>query len=503
MSAYDSTLGVKLADILDGYQIDSPVPEITLQKMTANTAELKEGDAFLALNGVSRHGIDFALNAEQAKASVVLFDSTDEYAKQRLVLLNKQMSIPLLGVAHLNRVHGEILSRCYGEPSKQMQLIGVTGTDGKSSVTHLLVQAFTRLGLSAASIGTLGIGIANDLKPNSHTTPDAGSIQSYLADFLQQKCEIVVMEVSSHALHQYRVEGCAFDIALLTNLSSDHLDYHQDIKHYAAAKEQLFHWDTLSARVLNGDDKFGQALTSKFDASSVVAYSANQDKSQSTVYLKSVEKKDRLKVLTIETPKGELIVETQLIGDFNIDNILALVSTLVALDYDLKRLQKACHLLTPIPGRMEQIASLDGKQVIVDFAHTEQALTASLKAAKDQTNGQLWCVFGCGGDRDRSKRAPMGRIAERYADYLVITDDNPRSEDPQQIVNDILQGCAREHHIVNDRKAAIEFAVSKANQNDTVLIAGKGHENFQIVGDKKIPFRDQVIASEALQVSYD
>jgi len=505
MSAMKLVSEKHLSELLSGFATATDVPNMVFQNISSDSKALEKGDVFLAIEGVSRHGIDFALNANQAQAGIVLYDAQDSYALERLTLLSKQMNILLLGVIGLNEQYGELISRFYAEPSKQMTLIGVTGTDGKTSVTHLLTQALARLGKKVGSIGTLGVGLANNLVDTGLTTPNADAVQKALANFNEQECEAVVMEVSSHALHQYRVVGCEFDVALLTNLGSDHLDYHQNLSHYADAKERLFHWKSLSTRVLNQDDSFGQALALKFEQSSVLAYSANaleqENKSLADVTLKSVTKITGGKELIIQLPSADIKIETQLIGGFNIDNILAVVSVLIALDVPATDIAKACSQLQPIPGRMQQINVTDIKQVIVDFAHTAQALKASLIAAKEQCQGQLWCVFGCGGDRDISKRPKMGVIAELYADQIVITDDNPRHEDAKKIVSDILRGCQKPEQlqIIHDRKMAIHYAIAQAQEGDTILIAGKGHESFQLVGDHKLPFSDQYVAEQCLR----
>lgn len=503
MTAVNINSEKKLSDLIKGFDVNGEIPYLLVNNLSSDSQKLKAGDVFLAVKGVSRHGIDFSLNASQAKAGIVLYDSNDDYAIERLTLLSKQMTVPLLGIDRLNELYGDIISRFYGEPSKSMAMIGVTGTDGKTSVTHLLTQALSRLNKKVGSIGTLGVGLANELVDTGLTTPNADFVQKSLADFKDQGCDTVVMEVSSHALHQYRVVGCEFDVALLTNLGSDHLDYHHDLSHYADAKERLFHWESLSTRVLNYDDSFGQALALKFDKSSVLAYSADaidQQKSAADVALKSIRPIQGGKELTIKTSSGILTIETSLIGDFNIENILAVISVLIALNISIDEMSHACSQLKSIPGRMEQVNVTGLKQVIVDFAHTAQALKASLKAAKEQCTGDLWCVFGCGGDRDKSKRAKMGVIAELFADKIVITDDNPRNEDPKRIVNDILLGCKQPHHqVIHDRKLAISYAIEQAKEGDTILIAGKGHESFQIVRDHKIPFSDQYVASQCLR----
>lgn len=493
-----------LSDLLNGFSTDGDIPNLLLKNISSDSRKLQAGDVFLAIKGVTRHGIDFSLNAHRVKAGIVLYDSNDDYAEERLGLLSKQMTIPVLGVDGLNEHYGEFISRFYAEPSNNMTLIGITGTDGKTSITHLLSQALSRLGHKVGSIGTLGVGLANELVDSGLTTPNADLIQKSLADFNAQNCDTVVMEVSSHALQQYRVVGCRFDIALLSNLGSDHLDYHQNLSHYAAAKERLFHWDCLSTRVLNKDDALGQALALKFKKSSVLTYSAGVLKhknSAADVRLEALYSVQGSKILSIQTPDALLSIATQLLGDFNIENILAVVSVLVALGKSPTEITQACTKLQPIVGRMEQINVTGLKQVIVDFAHTAQALKASLKAAKEQCKGQLWCVFGCGGGRDKSKRATMGIVAELFSDKIVITDDNPRHEDAHKIVDDILLGCKKvhQHRVIHDRKMAIKYAIEQSKEGDTVLIAGKGHESFQIIRDQKIPFSDQYVATQYLR----
>ncbi len=497
--------GKSLGELLAGMVVSQSVPSMMVKNITGNSREAKQEALFIALKGTQTHGIDFAIDAVKSGASVVLYDSFDAYCQQRIPLLQKQVKAHWLGIEHLSRLSGDIVSRFYDEPGRNLTIIGVTGTDGKTSVSHLLSQALTRLGYSVGSIGTLGYGVDNEFKNTVHTTPDSVALQSYLHEFLQRDCQYVVMEVSSHALHQYRVNGCQFDMAVLTNLGRDHLDYHKDVEQYAAAKARLFHDFDLSARVLNADDAFGQSLFASTKDSRVVRYSAKTgSEKEAEVRLLSREITDHGQDIVASTPLGEIRAHTQLMGDFNIDNTLACMSSLISLDYNRDEINHALADLKPIPGRMEKFSG-DQKlpTVVIDFAHTEQALRACLVTSRAHTRGKLWCVFGCGGDRDPGKRADMGRVAEQLADHVVVTDDNPRTEPAEQIVNQILIGMNNpdKASVVHSRLAAIEFALSQANGDDLVVIAGKGHEQEQIIGTERHPFSDRHVVKRIMRAN--
>jgi len=499
--------GMSLTELLSDFTTRDPVPPIEIHNIASNSTEITGGSAFIALPGINVNGIDYAIDAVKAGAVAVIYDAVDDYCQQRISLLRKQVDTHWIGVDQLERVHGHIVSRFFGDPGHAMTIVGVTGTDGKSSVTHLVTQALTRVGRTCASIGTLGYGIANDLTPDSLTTPDAVKLQSHLHRFLQQRCEYVVMEVSSHALEQYRVNGCDFDIAVLTNLGRDHLDYHGSHEQYAAAKARLFHEFELSGRVVNVDDTFGRRLCRSVEPDSLVRFSAATDHAlEAEVSLISVEFTDDGQNVRAMTPRGEVTAVTGLIGRFNVENLLACIATLVALGLEHDQLELAVKDLKPIPGRMEKFSGGHRMaSVVVDFAHTEQALRACLTASREHTAGRLWCVFGCGGDRDQGKRGGMGRAVEELADRVIVTDDNPRNESPQKIADEILAGMQRPDRacVVHNRQAAIEYALSQAAPEDLVVIAGKGHEQEQIVGNERRPFSDRHVVGRILQVARD
>ncbi len=492
--------GITTIDLFSGFVHASDLPQLPVKGITSNSQEVKAGDIFIALAGLTRHAIDFVPDAAAAGAVAVVYDAQDPYCQQRIPLLKKQLDINWIAVPDLQKVTGQIASRFYGHPSRQCKLIGITGTDGKTSVTHLLVQALTRLQTSVGSIGTLGYGLANRLSMTSYTTPDAITLQSLIFSMTQQGCETLVMEVSSHALEQYRVSGCSFDVAVLTNLGSDHLDYHGTPEHYATAKAALFEFPGLSSRVLNASDEFGRELAARHKSEHVLTYNADRDTAtRADVQLLQSHMSEQGLNITLSSPLGEIEIQSGLIGSFNIDNLLACVSVMIELGYEADRIEQAMQGLQPIPGRMQYLPSQSGQPaVLVDFAHTEQALEACLQAVKEYYKGELYCVFGCGGDRDQSKRSRMGRIAEQMADHVFITDDNPRYEAPQKIVEDILSGLQnpQQVRVIHDRKTAIKTALSQAKADDLVVIAGKGHEQIQIVGDQRLPFSDmQVVRS--------
>jgi len=507
MMVNDNIPGMRLTDLLAGFPLTDPVPAIEIHNIASNSAEVTPGTAFIALPGIRSNGIDYAIDAAKAGAVAVIFDANDEYSLKRIPLLRKQVNVAWVGVGDLERANGHIVSRFFGDPGRAMTIVGITGTDGKTSVAHLVVQALTRIGKRCASIGTLGYGVANELTPDQLTTPDSVSLQTRLYQFQQQRCEYVVMEVSSHALQQYRVNGCDFDIAVLTNLGRDHLDYHGSQESYAAAKARLFHDFDLSGRVVNADDSFGRQLVEGLDKDALIRYSASaSDAPEAEVRLEASEITRGGQNLRVATPRGSITAVTALIGRFNIENTLACIATLVALGLDRNQLEMAVKDLHSIPGRMEKFAGgADMATVVVDFAHTEQALRACLEACREHTTGRLWCVFGCGGDRDQGKRPGMGRAVEELADRAVITDDNPRNESPEKIASEILAGMRAPEKVcvVHNRQAAIEYALSQAAPQDLVVIAGKGHEQEQIIGRERRPFSDRHVVRRILQVNND
>ncbi len=503
MAHQNLTVSMTLKQLLQGFVEPEYLSDLPIQGISSNSQMLQAGDVFVAQAGIKHHAIDFSADAVKQGAVAVLYDASDSYSKQRIDLLEKQLSTQWIPVVDLNRMTGKIASRFYADPARALKLIAVTGTDGKTSVTHLLVQALTRVGKTAGSIGTLGYGVANRLNMLGYTTPDAICIQALLAELLQQGCEYIVMEVSSHALQQYRVSGCEFDIALLTNLGSDHLDYHGTLEQYAAAKSQLFEYSSLTGRAFNVDDELGAKLFQQYNLDTSLAVNAHTQMTEhNSVSIKHSQMNEQGLEIVASTSLGDIRIQSALIGSFNVDNLLSCVAVLQLLGFDRQQIESAMEQLKPIPGRMEYYPAHNGyPAVVIDFAHTEQALEACLNAVKDSYQGALYCVFGCGGDRDQSKRPKMAAVAERLADHVILTDDNPRTESAQKIMNEIVVGLQHPElvRVIHDRAVAIKTAMTQANENDLLVIAGKGHEQFQIIGEQKIPFSDRDLVVEIRQ----
>jgi len=503
MTSISRQTEMTLMTLLKGFAVEDLVPDLQVTGLNIDSSKVKSGELFIAQAGLTRHAIDFVTDAVNSGAIAVIYDANDLYCLQRVQLLEKQHSVPFIPVANLQQKTGEIASRFYASPSHNFKLIGVTGTDGKTSVTHLLVQALTKLHKRVGSVGTLGYGLSNQLKMTQFTTPDAITLQSILFELSLGGSEYVVMEVSSHALEQYRVSGCQFDIAVLTNLGSDHLDYHGDQGNYQAAKSRLFEKPGISGRVLNADDDFGVLLTDRFKGEKVIAYSAdNANIFPAGVKLQSSSMTEKGIRILVATPVGQIEIQSGLIGEFNIENLLSCLSVLLLLGFNRQQIEGCMQGLQPIPGRMEYFPSVQHKPaVVIDFAHTKQALSACLNAVKNYTEGKLICVFGCGGDRDQSKRPQMAAVAEQLADQVVVTDDNPRNESPEQIMRDILSGFVNPDRVrvIHDRQTAIQTALAEASENDLVIIAGKGHEQVQVVGNQRLPFSDRFVVRQTLQ----
>ena len=499
-------------------------------KMTGDTRALKAGDVMMAYPvGNQRQLSDnrsFIAEALNKGAAVVLYEPAGLSA-DLLATCKDERCVP---VADLANQAGVIAAHWYGQPSQAMRVIGVTGTNGKTSVAQWIAQALNQKHQPSAMIGTLGAGLLTDIVPTGFTTPDAPRLQSVLSDIKNKGATSVAMEVSSHALDQGRVNGTYLDTAIVTNLSQDHLDYHGDMVEYAAAKKKIFSMPGLRHLVINADDAFGQDCLKKLsqsllqeNAPAIWAYSTLPENLLALpCYANAKQSSKFRKVLAshIEATKQgmtfELIVDgentgyinTKFIGTFNVSNALAVAATLLAGGMAVQQVKEAIEKLQPVKGRMELIEgkSSHAPLAVVDFAHTPDALEKVLKTLKpiaEKRQGKLWCVFGCGGDRDTTKRALMGRIAERDADHVMVTSDNPRSENPQAIIAEILTGFADASRVLTntDRATAILQVIRQAKPEDVVLVAGKGHEETQEIAGKKMPFSDQVHLQLAMEGS--
>jgi UDP-N-acetylmuramoyl-L-alanyl-D-glutamate--2,6-diaminopimelate ligase len=487
--------GQRLDHLLQGIAETTAAGPIVVSGLALDSREVRNGDAFFALRGTRGHGIEFVHGAVQRGASVVLAEAPS-------CVLNEDPGVPVLWIDSLHTFVGEIASRFFGRPSESMRVIGVTGTNGKTSTVQLLAQALEKLGHRAASIGTLGAGLHGRLREGERTTPDAIAVQRLMAEFHRDGATHVAMEVSSHALEQGRVAAMDFDVAAFTNLTRDHLDYHGSMQAYGAAKAKLFAWPTLEAAVINIDDAFGHELAHKL-ASGVRALtlSSTGDARASIVASDIVTSAEGV-TFQLRTPWGEHQVRSRLLGRFNVANLLTVVGCLGALGESFDRVVDAVESLKPVNGRMNRIGGVQGLPlVVVDYAHTPDALEQALTALRAHCDARLICVFGCGGERDAGKRPQMGEIAERLADIAIVTDDNPRGEDGDLIVSQILAGMKEPQAatVLRDREAAIRAALQMANVGDVVLIAGKGHETYQEGAGGKRAFDDMAVAQAILE----
>lgn len=469
-----------LAELLNNSLIPGDQP---IRGLTLDSRQVRPGDVFLALEGTQTHGQRFIDSAIQQGALAVLKDAPTVTVE---TLAN---GVPCIAVPHLSAQIGFLAARFYGHPSRDLHIVGVTGTNGKTSISHFIAQILHTQS-PCGLIGTLGYGLYGQLQTASHTTPDAIRLQTLFAQFREQNVRQVAMEVSSHALVQGRINGIEFDCAVFTNLTHDHLDYHQTMEAYGAAKKLLFQVPGLKTAVINVDDDFGKQILATLPSTvKPLTYSLTQPTVDVYAQIRGMTVNGC--ILQIKSAWGQADCQSPLLGEFNISNELAALTAL--LDYGLP-FSQVIELLTtlcPVRGRMERFGHAKSPTVVVDYAHTPDALQKVLIALRNHCTGQLWCVFGCGGNRDRGKRSVMGQIAQYYADKVVITDDNPRYEDPQAIVADILQGYPSPTAIIRDRAHAIRYALQQAHIGDIVLVAGKGHEDYQIVGDQRLAFSDR------------
>ncbi len=485
---------LRLADLFDGIAtVSGGNPPIGGLAMDSRL--VRPGDLFLACRGLTSHGLSFASDAIDRGAVAIAWEPDG------LEAVN--LPLPTVRVARLAERAGEIAARFYGHPSASLGVIGITGTNGKTSIAHYIAQSFDRPGDRAGIIGTLGTGLYGEVARTTHTTPDAVTNQRLLAECLARGASRVAMEVSSHALDQGRVGGVRFSTAVFTNLSHDHLDYHGSLEAYAAAKRKLFSWPELEAAVVNVDDAVGrEILASLPDGVRKVACSLQGPVGGVLSFWASeIGHGARGMDFRLHTPWGDAMIESRLVGRFNVANMLATAAVLQLDGRPFDDVVEALRALQPVCGRMETFGGDGQPLVVVDYAHTPDALRQVLEAVRPHAEHRVICVFGCGGDRDTAKRPLMGRIAEQLADITILTNDNPRSEQPERIVADIRAGLAEPDlmPVMLDRKAAIEAALALADTGDVVLIAGKGHEDYQIIGTQRFPFSDRDVVRAWLE----
>ena len=490
-----------LPALLEGYA--AGIPELAVTGVALDSRAVQPGELFLAVRGHAGHGLDHVAQALARGASAVAWEPVPGRAAPTL-------PVPAIAVERLGARAGDIAARWWRHPSRELFTVGITGTDGKTSTAHLIAQALDRLATPCAYFGTLGYGRLGALDSASHTTPDALRLQALLAAMRDAGTKACAMEVSSHALDQRRVAGVEFDVALLTNVGRDHLDYHGSLDDYAAAKFRLFDEYAAPTLILNRDDPHGRRWIAELGArrgssAGIVRYGIGGVVGTGDPHVLA----DELRLhagglsLAVRSSWGSARLDSRLLGRFNASNLLAALAALLSRGIALEAAVAALAESHTVPGRVEGFrAAAGGPLVVVDYAHTPQALSLVLAALRAHTAGQLICVFGCGGDRDRGKRPLMGAAAAQGADALIITDDNPRSEAPEAIVDEILGGLADARRaavrVIHDRANAIDTAIAQAGNDDVVLVAGKGHEATQTYGSEVRAFSDRAHVAKRL-----
>lgn len=500
MSAAPAEHGARLRELLAGLGVVDAATDRAVAGVQLDSRRLRSGELFLACAGCHGHGLDYLEQALAAGAAAIVYEPRGE----RLPAWHSGPGgrrVPLIPVEGLGARLGLIADRFYDAPSRAVFMVGVTGTNGKTSTSQFLAQTLHR-DAPCGVIGTLGNGLLDELEPGPNTTPDALSLHASLARMRDRGARSAVMEVSSHGLDQRRVDGVAFDCAVFTNLSRDHLDYHGDMAAYGAAKRRLFELPGLRQAVINHDDAFGKTLLAGLPTHiERLSYGLKRQGTAPDIHGEGVQPTPDGFRLQLHTPWGTGVLRSSLLGRFNASNLLAVAAVLLLQGRPLDEVLARLALIRPIPGRMERFGARRGQPlVVVDYAHTPDALSQALTALREHTPNRLWCVFGCGGERDQGKRPLMGAAAERGADVVVLTDDNPRRENPVDIIEQIISGLARPDaaHLVRDRGEAIRMAITEAAPGDTVLIAGKGHEVYQEIGGERRPYSDRAVVAELL-----
>jgi len=484
---------ITLAKLLLEAVLPAPIAALPVKNIAIDSRLVKPGDLFLAYPGTTMHGGDYVTIAIAQGASAVLIDA--DYPN--LPYLQEAITaIPLFPVKDLAQQISAIAGRFYQQPSHHLNVIGVTGTNGKTSTTHFIAQLLEQLGSTCGVMGTLGQGFRHNLQATGLTTSDARSIQCDLARFVEQGAKAVAMEVSSHGLMQQRVADVRFAVAVFTNLTQDHLDYHGTMQAYGAAKARLFTQPDLRYAVINTDDPFASELIAVLakDVESI-GYSLQTPQKNSLqhhVWLENIQYHAQGMQATLHSPWGQGELVTGLIGRFNLANVLAAISSVVLLGYLLPAVLAAAAHLMGVTGRMQRFGGKQQPMIVVDYAHTPDALAQALSSLQAHCKGRLFCIFGCGGDRDKSKRPLMAKAVAAHCDKIVVTNDNPRTEEPLAIITDILSGLTPSAEVLveTDREKAIDLVLQQAGPNDVILVAGKGHEDYQIIGQQRLPYSD-------------
>ncbi|MFZ2407843.1 MAG: UDP-N-acetylmuramoyl-L-alanyl-D-glutamate--2,6-diaminopimelate ligase [Methylobacter sp.] len=507
---------LRLKDLLNGLatvsdQDDMPIgrtgsipiatlsPSLAVVGLVLDSRDLVRGDVFVALAGAKQHGLAHVEQAINNGACAVIFDPAGN-GRQLAEALQSNIStlVPMIAVENLGLKLGELAARFYGDPSRLMTVIGITGTNGKTSCSQFLSQMLDDCGI----IGTLGWGEWGKLNKTLNTTPDALAIQKILAELLKNKKRAVAMEVSSHGLEQGRVNGVRFKGAVFTNISRDHLDYHGTMDAYVQAKLALLKTPGLVFAAVNLDDVYsGRIIAAVPESVQLWQFSAKGKTADSgeSVIAENIRHETGGIEFDVRWRNELRRVKVPLFGDFNVENVLAVLTVMLAMGVSLDDAVKKLTGVKPVDGRMERFGAETDPLIFVDYAHTPDALDKVLSSLRKHCKQDLWVVFGCGGNRDTGKRPQMGKIAEQWADHVVITDDNPRYENGLDIVNDILAGCrSAKVEVIQNREQAIQKVVASAAKNDCIVIAGKGHEQYQESNGVCVPFSDRQVVIDAL-----
>ncbi len=486
------TRAMLLSELLP--ELEGLSAELAVTGLVQDSREVAPGDAFVAIAGFGAHGLHFVDAARAAGASAILFEPP---APDDLPAPDDAIAVP-----GLRKRMGAMADQFHGQPSAAMTTVGVTGTNGKTSTVQLLAQAWTLRGQKAGTVGTLGAGVWPKIVPTGFTTPLVLRLHALLAELRDEGAQAVAMEVSSHALDQGRVDGVHFDVGVFTNLTRDHLDYHGDMASYGAAKARLFDWPGLRAAAVNLDDAFGRELFAAVGGKVHAIGFSSRGAAGASVRAEDLHLDGGGIRFMLHAGGQAHPVRSPLLGRFNVDNLLAVAATLFALGMAPALVAETLSQLVPVDGRMNRLGGEGGQPlVVIDYAHTPDALEQALASLRGHTAGRLLCVFGCGGERDTGKRPQMAAIAERLADRVVVTDDNPRREDGDAIVAGILSGFADPSRVVvqRDRARAIALAIAEAGADDVVLVAGKGHEPYQEIDGIRHPFDDTEVARDLLR----